>query len=214
MARAAIFDLDGTLVDTRSDLAAAVNHARGEMGFDPLPQQEIVGYVGEGMTRLLARSFHGRVDLVETARPFFMSHYAEHLLDNSPLYPGVSEGIERLASRGAPMSALTNKPEAFARRMLERYGLARCLIDVVGGDTFPTQKPDPAGALALLEKMDATAAETFMVGDNHTDLRTAAACGMPAVYCDYGFGSLDGLTPDRRVAAFSEIVQLIQPSAT
>ena len=209
MPRAAVFDLDGTLVDSREDLARAVNHARERLGCAALPREEIVTYVGDGLTKLLERAFHGRADLVEPARPHFTSFYGEHLLDNTPLYPGVDEGIRTLAESGTPMAVLTNKPEGFSRRIIESYGLASCFVDVVGGDTHPTRKPDPAGVRLLLTRMRVAPEEALMVGDHHSDLRTAARAGMRSVFCEYGFGNPDGLIPDHRVASFGEVVRLL-----
>lgn len=211
MPRAAVFDLDGTLIDSRADLARAVNFAREQLGYGPLPREEIVTYVGDGMTKLLERAFHGRADLVEPSRPHFTEFYSEHLLDDTALYAGVAEGLTALAERGTPMAVLTNKPEGFARRILEGYGLAACFVGIAGGDTFPTRKPNPDGALALLARMGAKPDETLMVGDNHTDLRTAQRAGMPSVFCEYGFGSRDGAEPDYVVAAFEQVARLLTP---
>ena len=206
--KAIIFDLDGTLCDTRVDLAHAVNHARRQLGLGALSVDEVTAYVGDGLAKLLQRSFHGDTAKAELARDLFMDHYSQHLLENSPLYDGVAQGLEVLHGAGVPMAVLTNKPEAFARTMVEHYGLAQHMVTVVGGDTFATRKPDPEGALSILVEMGTAPSETLMVGDNHTDLATAQKTGMPSVFCAWGFGRRQGQACDYAAESFGEVVAL------
>jgi phosphoglycolate phosphatase len=207
--RAAIFDLDGTLIDTRVDLANAVNHARGRLGLDPLSVDEITRYVGDGLTKLLERSFRGRPELVEPARQLFKEHYEAHLVDHSPLYEGVREGVERLAGLNLGMAVLTNKPELFARSIVEHYGLADRFAIVAGPDTYDARKPDPKGALAIARTLGTAPDEMVFVGDNHTDLATAKAAGMQALFCTYGFGRRDGQPYDFSADTFEDVVCII-----
>jgi len=204
--RALIFDLDGTLCDSRLDITNAVNHARTSLGLEPISVDEVTGHVGDGMTRLLQRSFAGRPDLVEAARPLFMDHYSRHLADNTTVYDGVAEGLRALEAAGQAMAVLTNKPQEFSRRLLDRFGLLARFRLVVGGDTFPTRKPDPQGALAIAEALDAEPAATLIVGDNHTDLVTARHAGMHCVYCTYGFGRRQGEHCDYSAPSFCDVV--------
>jgi len=211
--RALIFDLDGTLCDTRADLANAVNYARAQFDLDPLSVNEITSYVGDGTLKMLERSFHGCLDMAEAALPHYGEHYAAHLADGSPLYEGVAAGVLTLADAGALMAVLTNKPEGFARELLDHHGLTRFMRHVFGGDTFATRKPDPEGALALIESFGVTPSETLMIGDNHTDLRTAHNAGMPAAFCAYGFGRQDGAPCDVTIESFGKIVEIFQGAA-
>ena len=208
--KALIFDLDGTLVSTRTDLANAVNYARVQMGFAPLDTEVVVGYVGEGLTRLLERAFEGRKELVGPAREHFSRHYAEHLVDNSPLYDGVAEGLAELAALGARMAVLTNKGEGFSRAILDHHGLSRFMADVVGGDTLGAIKPSPEGAMRLLGALGATPEAALMVGDHHTDLATATATGMASVFCEYGFGDRRGLQSDYDAHRFADVVEIFR----
>ena len=210
---AILFDLDGTLVDTRADLANAINHARTQLGREPLDRDTIVSYVGDGMAKLIERSFDGRADRLERARALFDAHYAEHLTDNSPLYDGVKQGLAELAELDARMAVLTNKPERFARRLLDRHALTPYLRGVVGGDSLPTHKPDPEGALALLRAMDAPAEHAFMVGDHHTDLVTARRAGMRSVFCAYGFGAHREAPRDDVAHSFAEVTRIVRDAA-
>jgi len=206
---AAIFDLDGTLCDSRLDLTNAVNHARRQLGFGPLSAEEVSRYVGDGMTKLLERAFHGQRECVEPARPHFRQHYEAHLVDHTTLYEGVRDGFERLAETSLKMAVLTNKPEHFARLMLEHYGLADHFELVAGPDTFNTRKPDPRGALAIARTLESSAERTVIVGDNHTDLSTAGAAGMQVIFCTYGFGRQDGRPCDFTADSFGEVVRLL-----
>jgi len=207
-----IFDLDGTLADTRRDLAEAVNHARRALGLAPHSIDKIVSCVGDGMTLLLRRVMDGDHDLAEAARPHFMDHYSANLVTHTTLYPGVEQGLRRLAGLGARMAVLTNKPEGFSRAILERFGVARLFAGVVGGDTFPTRKPDPQGALALMRQLGASPGQTLMAGDNHTDLITAQRAGMDAVYCSYGFGHHAEAGYTHEAACFQDIVEIVAGS--
>ena len=211
--QALIFDLDGTLCDTRVDLANAVNHARTRLGLAPLTVAEVTGYVGDGLAKLIARSFADRSELVEAALPLYREHYAAHLLDNSPLYDGVAEGLAALSALGAPMAVLTNKPEGYAREMLDHYGLSRYMKHIYGGDSFSTHKPDPEGVLAITRSYGIAPAETLLVGDNHTDLAAARAAGMPSVFCTYGFGRRNDEPCDATADSFADVVRLFTDRA-
>ncbi|HRU07707.1 MAG TPA: HAD-IA family hydrolase [Candidatus Brocadiia bacterium] len=207
--QAIIFDLDGTLIDTRRDLTEAINHARKVLGLAPLAIEKVVKCVGDGMTLLLRRVMDGDHQLAEAARPHFMDHYGANLVTHTTLYPGVQEGLRRLADLGVRMAVLTNKPERFSRAILEHFKLAPLFVGIVGGDTHPTRKPDPQGALALLKRMRPQPAQTLMAGDNHTDLITAQRAGMDSVYCAYGFGHHAEAGYTHEAACFMDIVDIV-----
>ena len=140
-----VFDLDGTLVDSKRDLALSVNAMRKEMGLAPLALELVSSYVGHGVTLLVRRSLGSQAtdENVEKGLAFFLDYYRQHMLDNTTPYPGVSEALEKL--KGRKMAVLTNKPVNFSREMISRLGFAPYFSYVYGGNSFPQKKPDPAG---------------------------------------------------------------------
>jgi phosphoglycolate phosphatase len=185
----AIFDLDGTLIDSLDDLAASVNHALAEVGLPPRRRDEIRSFVGEGARRLVERAVGARQDLVEPALAAWRVHYEAHCLDRTRPYPGIPEA---LAGARLPVAVLTNKPGPLARRILAGLGLDAGLVGVIGGDEAP-RKPDPAGARALLARAGATAAESVLVGDSRVDAATARAAGLRFVGVTWGLGTREDL---------------------
>ncbi len=185
-----LFDLDGTLVDSRADLAAAVNRVRHELDLPPFSLAEVVARVGEGARNLLRRSLPARIEgeAFEAAFSRFAVTYREHCLDLTLPYPGLVELLARLAAE-RPLAVLTNKPEATSRKILEGLGLAPYFQAVVGGDTLATRKPDPAGARHLAQELSAPVESLTLVGDSRIDARTAAAAPCRFVFASWGFAS-------------------------
>lgn len=185
-----VFDLDGTLIDSRRDLADAANALILEHGGTPLPVEDITAMIGEGAALLVRRALraagHGAAD-AEVALKRFLELYDERLLVHTRLYEGTREALETLAAR-APLAILTNKPQRPTERILDGLGIARFFRWVVGGDTPLPRKPDPAGLVSLVAAAAATAAATIMVGDSVIDLRTARAAGTRVCLVRYGFG--------------------------
>lgn len=201
MSRAAVFDLDGTLVDSLADLAHAVNHALRRVGLPERPLPQIAGFVGEGAARLLERAVAPRLDLFEPAMGAWWEHYQVHLLDHTVLYPGVEE---LLRSARVPLAVHTNKPGRLARRILEGLGVLPLFAEVLGGDEAP-RKPDPAGTRAILARLGVPPAEAVYVGDSVVDLELARAVPMPAVAVTWG------LVDERRLAAGGAAVLVREP---
>lgn len=201
-----VFDLDGTLVDSRRDLAAAVNALRAELGFEPLPVGRIVGMIGRGARVLVQRaladrwgdSAPGAAVRLDRAFERFLDLYFERCLDETRPYDGVPEMLAALAER-FPLAVLTNKPERHSLEVLEGLSLAAWFRSVVGGDTVATRKPDPAGLLLLAERLGAQIGRTLFVGDSATDGETAKAAGAPLALVSWGFGAAEEL--DRFPAA-------------
>jgi len=194
--RALIFDLDGTLIDSKLDLAVSVNAARGHMGLPPLDHEEIFGYVGQGAPMLIRRSLgnHATDQKVEVALKYFLDYYREHMLDNTVTYPGVREGLAALAQgshNGSPlqMAVLTNKPVRFSKMIIEGLGLAGYFQYVYGGNSFERKKPDPVGVETLLRDFGRAPGEALMVGDSEIDILTARNSGIWACGVTYGLGS-------------------------
>ena len=185
MARLAVFDLDGTLVDSVDDLHASVNHALATLGVPPRSRDEVRSFVGEGARVLLARSLAPRDELLEPALAAWRAHYAEHLLDRTLPYEGIPA---LLAGAGRALAVLTNKPGAMARKSLDGLGLLSRFVAVTGGDEAP-RKPDPTGLRELMVRAGATPAETVLVGDSRHDVETALAAGVPVVAVTWGFAT-------------------------
>jgi phosphoglycolate phosphatase len=184
-----IFDLDGTLVDSKQDLAQAVNAARAEFGLAPLDLALIGRYVGDGAPTLLRRAMGPEAgdEDVRKALEFFLAYYGEHELDHTRAYPGVPEALEALEGGGVRMAVLTNKPVNMSRRILEGLDLARYFARVYGGNSFARKKPDPQGVGVLLEELAVPKDRTLMAGDSAVDVKTARNAGIRVCGVTYGF---------------------------
>ena len=186
--RAFLFDLDGTLIDSKLDLVDSVNFMLKEMNRKALPLQTVASYIGHGAPRLVADALGlGATDEDQKiGLEIFLAYYEKHSLDGTRAYPGVAEGLEAL--REQPMAVLTNKPVKMSVEILEGLGLRKYFRHVYGGDSFPAKKPDPAGAQIILKDLDARPHEAAMVGDSDVDVQTARNAGMLSVHVNYGFG--------------------------
>lgn len=194
--RALIFDLDGTLIDSKLDLALSVNAARAHMGLAPLEHEQIFGYVGHGAPMLIRRSLGnlGTDENVDLALKYFLEYYREHMLDNTVPYPGVREALEELYQRSQgdsqlQMAVLTNKPVRFSKMILDGLGFTRYFQFVYGGNSFERKKPDPIGVEVLLRDFQRAPKEALMVGDSEIDIQTARNAGIWACGVTYGLGS-------------------------
>ena len=209
--RLLVFDLDGTLVDSKQDLALSVNAMRAEMGLAPLPLDLIASYVGHGVTLLVRRSLgtHATSENVEKGLAFFLAYYRDHMLDHTAPYPGVAEALEKLG--GHKMAVLTNKPVNFSREMLTRLGFASYFAYIYGGNSFPQKKPDPIGLHKLMEDLQISARETLMVGDSDTDVLTGRNAGVWTCGVTYGFGAhtLQKVSPDLVIDDMRELPPLL-----
>ena len=188
-----VFDLDGTLIDSRLDLAESTNEMLSEYGATPLPVDAVAAMVGEGARVLVARALGAAgLDPDEPdALRRFREIYDRRLLVHTRLYDGIEEVVSQMAERH-PLAVLTNKPEAPSRRLLEAFGLARHFRRVIGGDSGPARKPDPAGLHALMAEFGASAPATWLVGDSMIDVETARRAGVRMCVALYGFGQLRG----------------------
>lgn len=189
--RALLFDLDGTLIDSKKDLILSVNAMLREMGRAELPEERIAGYIGAGAPQLVARALGEEPGEEERKRglEYFLGYYEEHKMDHTRAYPGVAEALEAL--RPFPMAILTNKPHKISRRILAAMDLEKYFHSVVGGNSFETKKPDPLGARNILKEFGAEPEEALLVGDSEVDVLTARNTGMLAVAVNYGFGVHD-----------------------
>jgi phosphoglycolate phosphatase len=210
--RVFIFDLDGTLIDSKLDLALSVNATREKFRLPPLPHEQIFGYIGDGAPMLVRRALDHSTDdaLVADALQFFLGYYREHMLDNTVAYPGVREGVEQLAVGGRILTVLTNKPERFSRLILEGLGLAPHFRLIYGGNTFERKKPDPVGVEATLRETGAAREQALVVGDSEIDVQTARNAGVRVVGVSYGLGSdrLRDHPPDLLIDSLVELAAL------
>jgi phosphoglycolate phosphatase len=193
----AIFDLDGTLIDSAPDLHQAVNRMLAQHGRAPLSLAQVRGMVGDGAGKLIEQVLAARglsAALQAAALRSFLAFYEEEPLVHTQLYPGVPETLQELKDRGLPLALCTNKPEAPTREILARLDLARYFGQVIGGDTHPFRKPDPRMLLSLLEP-SVSPGSAVLVGDSEVDAATAAAAGVPFVLMSYGYhrGPLEGI---------------------
>jgi len=209
-----IFDLDGTLIDSRLDLVHSVNAALRHIGRPELPDDVIASYVGDGAPILIQRALGGEVideALVRKGLEFFLSYYREHKLDHTIVYPGIAEALATVqhSSNGIPrkMAVLTNKPVNPSRAIVEALGLGPFFCQIYGGNSFSTKKPDPEGALKLLDETGVQPEQAAIVGDSHVDVRTGRNAGLWTVGVTYGFAThtLQEEPPDVLVEQPSEL---------
>ena len=195
-----IFDLDGTLVDSRLDIANAVNAMLVHLGRSELSNERVYQYVGNGAPVLVRRALgDDATDEVRRAGlAYFMDYYAAHDLDCTTLYPGVRESLDRFRAAGKRMGVLTNKPSAMTSHILAGLGIAGYFFRAFGGDSFERKKPDPMGAEALMREAGVDRAQTIMVGDSGVDVATARNAGIACCGVTYGFQpeSLKDPAPD------------------
>jgi phosphoglycolate phosphatase len=184
-----IFDLDGTLVDSKLDLVHSVNAARGLMKLPPISEELVSSYVGNGAPVLMRRALGPEASEadVQRALEYFLGYYREHMLDNTRLYPGVKDALDRLHKAGSNMAVLTNKPVRISRELVNRIGLGDHFFQVYGGNSFEQKKPDPIGVEALLRESGIARERAVMVGDSGVDIRTARNANIRACGVSYGF---------------------------
>ena len=185
-----VFDLDGTLIDSRQDLADAANAMLATYGAPPLAVPSIVAMIGEGARLLVTRALTAAgVDAdPDAALPRFLDAYDQRLTATTRLYDGVAETLARLRDDDARVSVLTNKPQRATDAILASLGVAPSIDTAIGGDTPYGRKPDPAALHALMVQANVPANQTLMVGDSWVDVSTASAAGIDACLVTYGFG--------------------------
>ena len=201
-----IFDLDGTLIDSRADLAAGINHMRAQFGLAPLAVETVGGYVGDGVRLLVERSLQGADVDADEALAINLEYYFAHLTVHTTLYPGVEEGLRQLAKAGHKLALLTNKQGKSSRAIMRHFGLDGLFSAIVGGGDVAHLKPEPDGIFQCLETAAATASNAWMIGDHYTDLAVAKNAGVKSAFVSYGFGEERGYEPSVYFASFAELV--------
>jgi len=191
--RAAMIDLDGTLLDTIADLNVATNEMRVALNLAPLPEARVRAFIGKGLAKLVKRAltddFDGEPDAALFARGDAVFHacYAAVNGRHTTVYPGVREGLAALQAMGLPLACVTNKAVRYARPLLVQQGLADFFGLLVGGDTLPVRKPDPGPLLHACRHFGVAPAAMLMVGDSHNDVEAARAAGCPVFCVSYGY---------------------------
>jgi phosphoglycolate phosphatase len=213
--RLLIFDLDGTLINSKTDLILSVNAMRQQMGLTRLDPQVVLSYVGQGVATLIRRALGEGVadDELARARGIFLDYYRRHLLDNTVPYPGVREALEELRER--TMAVLTNKDVDLSRQILSGLGLSQHLSAIYGDRSFPRRKPDPVGVIKLMHDTGTSARQTMMIGDSDTDILTGRNAGVWTCGVTYGFGAhtLEAVPPDVLLDDLRELADLLNGRA-
>ena len=206
--KAIIFDLDGTLIDSVDDLANSVNYTLGRLDLPLHTREEIKSFVGDGVQKLIKRSLgQTHMEKFDDAFAIFMKHYGVHCTDNTVLYPKVAETISFLAEKYS-LAVLTNKSATFSHKILKALKIDSYFKEVLGGDSLPTKKPDPAGILYLADKWGLAPDQLVMVGDHATDIEVGQRAGCKTVFIEGGIGETRGLKPDFVINSMDELPDL------
>ncbi|HEX4878461.1 MAG TPA: phosphoglycolate phosphatase [Limnobacter sp.] len=191
--RAVLFDLDGTLLHTVPDLAAAVNAMLADLGKPSIPEEQVGVYIGKGAENLVHRSLTGSMTArasqaeYDQAMRIWQGHYTRLNGQGATLYPGVLDGLNALRAAGLKLAVVTNKPERFTHPLLERAGLDHYFQVVVGGDTCIEKKPSPMPILHACRVLGVEPKQALMIGDSHNDAQAAKAAGTPCWLLPYGY---------------------------
>lgn len=218
-----IFDLDGTLIDSRLDLVHSVNAALRHIERPELPDNVIASYVGDGAPLLIQRALGGEKAndaLVRKGLEFFLSYYREHKLDHTTVYHGIPQALAtvRSSGNGVPrtLAVLTNKPVTPSRAIIDALGLGQFFSQVYGGNSFVTKKPDPEGARKLLQEHGVKPEAAAIVGDSHVDVQTGRNAGLWTIGVTYGFApqTLEAEGPDVLVDSAEELGTVLSQSTS
>jgi phosphoglycolate phosphatase len=214
----AIFDLDGTLADTRKDLATGINLMRKHYGFEPLPQEVVAGYVGDGIRKLVERALSDvrNPPPIDEAVKMNAQFYREHIVDETTLYPGVSEGLETLCQNNFFNTVITNKPYKAAVFILEHFKIKKFFKMIIGGDSGFPLKPDPSAIFHVISEINKkynfalnANEHGWVIGDNHTDIAAAKNASLKSIFVNYGFGKLLEQSPCVVCNSFTEVVEVL-----
>lgn len=186
-----IFDLDGTLIDSRLDLIHSVNAMLRHLHRPELPGDVVASYVGDGAPMLVRRALGDPKDekFLKTALDYFLAYYKEHKLDHTTVYAGIPEALRHIQSNGTrrQMAVLSNKPVHPSRAIVQALGLGHFFTHVYGGNSFDTKKPDPLGVRTILKETGVSADRALMVGDSAIDILTGRNAGLATCGVTYGF---------------------------
>ena len=211
--RVLVFDLDGTLIDSRADITGSVNFALQALGLPTHTLETVTGFVGRGVGNLIRAALDSKADShFDKAMKLFKGHYREHCLDATRLFPGVRETLSALVKY--KKAVVTNKPKVFTERILKGLEIAAFFEAVVSGDEVIRKKPAPDALELILKKFHADAEQTLVIGDSPLDLQMARATGARACAVSYGYGIPSELAkekPDFTIDTFQALLKLISP---
>jgi len=207
-----IFDLDGTLVDSKKDLTASVNYIRTRFDLPVLTEEEIARFIGNGALMLIRRALDIKAteDNVQAGLQMFLSYYRAHMLDTTALYPGVRDTLDKLSD--CKLAVLTNKPVHFSCAMLDGLGIYRHFAAVYGGNSFDHKKPDPVGIYQILSDTKGQREKTWMIGDSAVDVLTGRNAGVMTCGVTYGYATetFKDAPPDFLIETFPELEHLVR----
>lgn len=209
-----VFDLDGTLADTAPDLAAALNHALGSLGREPVPAESVRHLVGHGARALLRRGLaatgEAPEELVEAGFPLFIDYYQANICAGTSVYPELQGALDALRAAGVRLAVCTNKQEGLTAKLLDALGWGGRFDSVVGGDTLAVRKPDPAPLHEAVAR--AGGGRAVLVGDSITDADTARAAGVPFVAVSFGFSDrpVEALGADAVIDRYGELIATLR----
>ena len=206
-----LFDLDGTLIDSRADLAAATNAMRALHGLPTLPLEKVASYVGDGVRVLAQRALEGATVDPDLAAREISAAYAEHLTDRTSAYPGVDAGLRALFAAGHALALVTNKPAPHARRLMDHFGWTPLFAAILGGGDTPELKPSPLPLQTAMQRAGHGPETTWMVGDHHVDLEAARRAGVKSIYLASGIGHPGVETPDLVCPDFAAFAARFRP---
>ncbi len=204
-----IFDLDGTLIDSKRDLADSVNAMRKHLGEPALADETVYSYVGNGAPVLVRRALPGRPEEeIQRGLGYFLEYYRDHMLDATTLYPGVREALDELLAANVKMAVLTNKPVRFSEHLIKGLGLDGHFFRIYGGNSFEEKKPHPKGIELLMQESGIAQADTIMVGDSAVDIQTARNANVRSCGVTWGFQpeTFADSPPDFTIDHMSELV--------
>ena len=208
------FDLDGTLADTAPDLTAALNYALAELGRPPVSAESVRGMIGHGARALLQKGLGATggttEELVERGFPIFIDYYSAHIADGTQIFAGLEAALDALAARGVKLAVCTNKAEGLARPLIDALGWNRRFDALVGGDTLPTKKPDPAMLFEAIARCGGGRAA--YVGDSITDTDTGRNAGIPTIAVTFGFSDRapDMLGATALIDHYDELIPMLE----
>lgn len=211
---AVFFDMDGTLIDSRADLAATVNHTRRDLCLPELPQDEVLTHVGRGARYLLAHAIPERASDVDALWEIFQSHYSEHMLESVELYPTVRSTLDELSHRGYLLGINTAKPSFATHAILEHFGLTRYFGSaIIAGGDCEEMKPSalPLRECASRLRGHRLSSHDWMVGDNWTDMQCATNAGIKGAFCTFGFGVLNDSRYTIKINRMDELLRYLKP---
>jgi phosphoglycolate phosphatase len=215
--RAVLVDLDGTLIDTAPDIAAAANATLASLGLAALDVAQVRSFIGEGIAVLVRRSLGARLsasDAEQELKPALEAFERHYMATNgrySSVYPGVIEGLREMRERGLKTACVTNKVLRFAEPLLAHHSLLPLFDTLIAGDSTPAKKPDPAPLLEACRRLGVPAAEAVLIGDSKHDVHAARAAGVPFIAIPYGYGGREELQAAQSAASVLEAVRGLTP---